>query len=51
MIILANVGNTLGNKGKTGKSKTNKTAATIVEAKEEMYLIQNNVSEDREPQG
>ena len=51
MIILANIGNTLGNKGKTGRRKTNKTAATVVEAGEKMYLTQNDVSEDREPQG
>lgn len=51
MIILANVGNTLGNKGKTRRRKTNKTAATVVEAREKMYLTQNDVSEGREPQG
>ena len=42
MIILANVGNTLGNKGKTRRRKTNKTAATVVEAREKMYLTQND---------
>ena len=38
MIILASVGNTLGNRSKTGKKKTNKIATTVTEAREEMCL-------------
>lgn len=38
MIILASIGNTLGDRGQTGKRKTNMMATTVTEAKEDMSL-------------
>lgn len=38
MIILASIGNTLGDRSQTGKRKTNMMAAIVTEAREDMRL-------------
>lgn len=45
MIILASVGNTLGDRGKTGWRETHKMAATVAEAREETGLTWSIVSD------